>query len=427
VLIESVMSVYYGNASGKGLALSRFIDDRISPAVVVDSMRLRQILSNLVGNAIKFTSEGYVELRAALVERRDGDDVIRFSVTDTGIGISEDAQKELFQPFKQAHAETAQRFGGTGLGLSICQRLTTLMGGTIGVLSEPGRGTTMILTLQLPVADPELAQLARPAEEPVPALDNALPDRAVPASTAQVETGKPLILLVDDHPVNRMILLRQVNNLGYPAEAAEDGAKALEKWRSGRFALVVTDCNMPVMNGYELARAIRSVEAAERRVRTPIIACTANALQGEAENCLAAGMDDYLAKPIELGKLAQKLERWVAGAVGESPIDNAVLAEISSGDEALARDILIRFRRYNAEDTTLLTDAVRNEDFERVTHASHRIKGASKTVGATSLATVCELLERAGRAKDWPAVKSHIDAFHREVARVSEYIESFGG
>jgi CheY-like chemotaxis protein/HPt (histidine-containing phosphotransfer) domain-containing protein len=430
-LIDSVLHVYSGNASGKGLAFRRYIDERISP-VVVDSMRLRQILGNFIGNAIKFTSDGHIEVRAELTGHTEGLEIIRFSVRDTGIGISAEHQKQLFQPFVQAHADIAQRFGGTGLGLSICRRLATLMGGTVGVTSELGMGTTMMLELRLPIADSKL--LPAPLEERASARTGAAgAPRRDPSTVAEAEAARTLILLVDDHPVNRMVLMRQVNMLGYAAEDAENGVVALKMWRSGRFAAVITDCNMPEMNGYELARNIRSVEAADRRPRTPIIACTANALEGEAENCLAAGMDDYVPKPIQIGILAEKLDRWAPfppahgpAQVTASPIDNAVLAEITDGDDTLAREILHRFRRYNSEDAASLKAAVDATDLRQVTDASHRIKGASRTVGAVALATVCEHLERAGRANDWLAISSHMDAFRHEVHRLDRFIESFG-
>jgi CheY-like chemotaxis protein/HPt (histidine-containing phosphotransfer) domain-containing protein len=238
-----------------------------------------------------------------------------------------------------------------------------------------------------------------------------------------------------------MVLLKQVNALGYAAEMAENGLEAVERWSAGGIAAVVTDCNMPEMNGYELARHIRSCEALNGHARTPIVACTANALGGEAENCYAAGMDDYLSKPIDLGRLAEKLDQWIplskarpsadATTLGSfpriangTPIDPTVLAEISSGDPVVERDILQRFRVYNSEDATLLMNAILKADIAEVVHASHRIKGASKTIGAMGLAAVCDRLERASRAHDWPGVNSSMPAFSEELDRVNAYVNS---
>jgi CheY-like chemotaxis protein/HPt (histidine-containing phosphotransfer) domain-containing protein len=245
---------------------------------------------------------------------------------------------------------------------------------------------------------------------------------------AQAEADGTLVLLVDDHPINRMVLLKQLNALGFAGVTAEDGLEALEVWASGRFGAIITDCNMPEMNGYDLARRVRDCESRHGHRRTPIIACTANALGGDAEKCFAAGMDDYLAKPIELSALAQKLQHWLAlperRDIAEQPIDGDVLAEISSGDPASAREILERFHRHNAEDTEMLLEAMRRGDIRRVTDASHRIKGASHTIGANALATVCEQMERACKAEDWPAVAAQLDGFRREVRRLNEFIES---
>jgi EAL domain-containing protein (putative c-di-GMP-specific phosphodiesterase class I)/signal transduction histidine kinase/FixJ family two-component response regulator len=433
-VVERVCNVYSGNASSKGLVLTRSVDGRIAPALMVDPLRLQQILNNFVSNAIKFTSQGEVGVRAELVERRQGGDVVRFTVEDTGIGISAAQREHLFKPFVQGADDTAQRYGGTGLGLSICQRLATLMGGTIDVRSEAGVGTAMMLTLELSLAEtrPHDASLPEAAGDG-PAL---LAGRRPAPSAEEAKREETLVLLVDDHPINRMVLLKQVNALGYAAETAENGLEAVDKWSSGAFAAIVTDVNMPEMNGYELARHIRTCEARNGHPRTPIIACTANALGGEAENCYAAGMDDYLAKPIELTQLARKLAHWLplpvsgakVGAAGRTvlprlaatgPIDPAVLAEISDGDPATEREILQHFRRHNAEDASRLLSAVRKSDIREVNQTSHRIKGASRTIGAMGLAVVCDRLERASRANDWTAVAANIDAFSEELDRVN--------
>jgi CheY-like chemotaxis protein/HPt (histidine-containing phosphotransfer) domain-containing protein len=262
-------------------------------------------------------------------------------------------------------------------------------------------------------------------------------------SVAQAETEGTLVLLVDDHPTNRLLLVRQVKTMGYAAESAENGVDALNKWKSGRFKMVITDCNMPEMDGYELARRIRKLESADGGGRTPIIACTANALGGEAETCFAAGMDDYLAKPVELTQLLKKLDQWLpipeAGAApseqsgnrsntsapgAAAPVDRSVLAEISGGDAAAERDILLDFRRVNDEDATMLKQAVAKNDIPQVARASHRIKGACKMVGAMGLASVCERIEHACRANEWTTVEADMGAFHQEWMRLNAYFDS---
>jgi len=431
--VEGVYRMYSGTASSKNLILRKSVDRQISPAQRVDALRLRQILNNFVSNALKFTHEGYVEISADLVGRRDGVETVRFSVKDTGIGIAKQNQDKLFQPFVQAEGDTTRRFGGTGLGLTICRRLAELMNGRIEMSSEPGKGTTMTLTLALPIADPkDLPSKDRAGAEAAVAL---APRRAAPTAE-QARSEGTLVLAVDDHPTNRALLRRQLGTLGYAAEMAENGIEALDKWKSGGFALVITDCHMPEMDGYELARTIRALEPGNGR--TPIVACTANALAGEAEKCFAAGMDGYLAKPVELGALAEALERWLplpgrgrhepssprapAAPDEDAPIDRSALAEISGGDAAVERDILIDFRSANDGDATMLKEAFDRRDLAQATRASHRIKGASRTIGAKTLAEVCERIERAGRANDWAAVASNREAFENELERLSAWL-----
>ena len=439
-VIEDVCGLFSGNASSKGVSIRRSVDPRISPAVRVDAMRLRQVLNNLVSNALKFTPRGgSVEVRAEWLDRADGADRVRFAVADTGIGVSPERQARLFQPFSQAEGETAHRFGGTGLGLAICRRLADLMNGTIEMVSEPRRGTEMMLTLSLPIADPK--DLAQPhGERGRELLDAISGTRAAAPSVEEARAQGRLVLLVDDHPTNRLLLARQAGILGYASQSAATGVEALDLWKSGGFAIVFTDCNMPEMDGYDLARSIRAIESSRGGKRTPIIACTANALAGEAQACLAAGMDDYLAKPVDLTQLRKKLEQWLAlpgpaiappgdtapasGSSASVPLDHSMLACVSGGDPAVERDILADFRRANDKDAAMLRQAVADADIPQVTRASHRINGASRTVGALGLAGVCERIEKAGRGNDRTAIEAEMAAFHRELARVNTYLES---
>jgi two-component system, NarL family, sensor histidine kinase EvgS len=435
MVVQRVRDIYAGNASGKGLLLRHRVDSRVSPWVLADPVRIQQILANLVSNAIKFTPEGEVAIDVELVDRLDGEDYVRLRVIDTGIGVSAEDQQRLFQPFVQASESAGPRYGGTGLGLSISRRLAELMGGTIDMKSQPGTGTEVVLSLRLPiVAAPNAATemwmpeaLARGGiNRPVPAIEQALRERT-------------LVLVVDDHPINRMVLARQVRALGYAVETAEDGLQALDLWSGDRYGLVITDCNMPELSGYQLARHIRLSEARHGHPRTPVIACTANALGGEAERCLAEGMDDYLSKPVELARLAEKLQRWLplpeedAPAeqplqtaevirLGRHPFDAAVLDEISAGNPVVAREVLVRFHRYNAEDAAAIREAVAQRNLPALQMASHRVRGSSRTVGATDLAVACERMERGAQRGDWTEIEAAMGDFDREVARLAEHI-----
>lgn len=437
-IVRGVRDVYSGAASAKRLVLSVSIDPLLSPAVMVDPLRLRQILNNFVSNALKFTPQGSITIAAELAGRSDGADTVRFSVTDTGIGISKENQRKLFQPFTQAEGDTTRRFGGTGLGLVICRRLADLMGGMIEMDSAPGRGTTMRLVVPLPHADPAAIEQADNATTLTAGMLTSR--RPAPSVDAAVAEGT-LVLVADDHPTNRMMLLRQLSLLGYAAEAVEDGRQALEAWRSGRFALVLTDCHMPEMDGYELARSIRAAEPGDGH-RIPIIACTANVLEGEAEACLAAGMDSYLAKPVGLAFLLRMLDAWLplpdetaaplhdvtepprasAEAADASPIDREKLAEVSLGDAEFEREMLAEFRSAIDEDANDLALALEAGDQGDIRRIAHRLKGASRAIGASDLAAVSERLEIAGRGNDLAAINAATEPLFREVEKLRKHL-----
>jgi signal transduction histidine kinase/HPt (histidine-containing phosphotransfer) domain-containing protein len=411
--VQRVFEIYNGNASSKGLQLTRSFDERISPSVMVDEFRVRQILNNLVSNAIKFTVAGSVEIRAELQERRQGVDVVRFTVADTGPGISPEDRARLFKPFSQASRTTA---GGTGLGLSICCRLAGLMGGLLEMQSTPGVGTKVHLTLPLPVADSpalprdDAAALAAPL---------AGPDLA--PTIEEAKRAGALVLVVDDSPINRLLLVKQLGSLGYAAQTAENGLEAVARWSEGNIALVITDCHMPEMNGYELARHIRDCESRNGLRRTPIIACTASALSGESAECFVSGMDDRLVKPVQRDVVRRALQRWLPTA---SPIDPAAIAELCIGDTRDERRLLERFWSFNGDDAAALRACVAADDLDGVIQAAHRITGASRTVGAVGLADICESIERDARCGNWTAVRSTMPRLERELARIQAHIAS---
>jgi signal transduction histidine kinase/DNA-binding NarL/FixJ family response regulator len=413
-LLERIVNMHSGIASRKGLLLSTTMDAEIAPALMFDPVRVQQIINNLVSNAIKFTAQGEVSIAVRLAEDRGAEQVVRLEVKDTGIGMTPKQQERIFEAFSQASAETAGRYGGTGLGLSISRRLAKLMGGAIEMRTRAGIGTEVRVTLPMKVAD--AADIARAEPLAVPPL----PRRREPPPIDEAERNRRLALLVDDHPINRMILLKQVNALGYAAETADSGSEGLAMWSTGRFAAIFTDCNMPELSGYDLARAIRAEELRTRAARTPIIACTANALAGEAEKCIEVGMDDYIVKPVELAQLSLKLERWMHGV----PVERATLAAISGGDDRLEIEVLARFRLHNTQDAESLREAFGRKASGDVMAACHRIKGASKTLGAMALSECCERIEVACRAGDWTAAASGMRAFERELARLDAFIDA---
>jgi PAS domain S-box-containing protein len=424
-LLQSTAANFSGSASSKGLVLDVSVDERIGPAHVADGLRLRQVLSNFLSNALKFTESGMVE--AALEwHGRDGErDRLVFRVTDTGIGVTPEQQARLFQPFSQAEGSTTRRFGGTGLGLVISRRLGELMGGEVTMESTPGSGTTLRLAVSLPRGD--VADI-EPEPTGVPADSDFVP-RALP-TVEQAEAEHSLVLVVDDHPTNRVVVARQLALAGYACEAADDGAQGLARWRTGRYALVLSDVHMPVMDGHQMTRALREIEASEHRPRTPVIALTAAALKGEADRAYAAGMDDYLLKPVSIPELAACLGKWLphtrvegapvaraaaaeaAARTGDAPtlpqlalpplpIDPRVLAELTGGDPQAVRAVLDDFLAATARDLTALAAARDAGDTAQLTREAHKIKGAARLVGAGELAHAASELELAARAADW--------------------------
>ena len=349
-LIEGVAGTFRQQAIIKGLALDVEIDAGSDDALVGDPTRVRQVLFNLLGNAIKFTERGRVTLHASTQPLGHGETRITIAVGDTGIGLSEEQRLRLFQPFAQADSSTTRRFGGTGLGLSIVRRLAQLMRGDIAVESKQGAGSTFTVTLTLQAA---------PANSPLNTTLRTTPRPAKSAAAKRPKSGVR-ILVADDHPVNREVLVRQLELLGIASDTVNDGVEALEAWAAagGKYAAVLADIHMPRMDGHELTRQIRVAETkrGSAAARTPIVAVTANAMKGEDERCLAAGMDAYLAKPVNLDQLRVTLERWVpidepgreASDAEEAPqppsaINREVLGGLArrrrQGDQLAAREI----------------------------------------------------------------------------------------
>jgi PAS domain S-box-containing protein len=303
-LVEGVCATLGPLASSQGVTLSLFIDPRVPGHVWADPTRLRQVLYNLVGNAIKF-SAGRPDVTGSVSVRVEVANAVplnlAFSIADNGIGISRNALDRIFQPFVQAESTTTRRFGGTGLGLVISKRLVGLMQGDIAVTSEPGQGSTFTVTLPLEAADaPQHADIAAIAE--------LLPERH------EGPLAGHLILVAEDDEVSRKVIRMQLNLLGYGIDVASDGLQALQQWRNGKYSLLITDLHMPEMDGYMLAQIVRREEKARDpsgATRIPILALTANAQREESARARATGIDGYLTKPILLAVLRAALTKWL--------------------------------------------------------------------------------------------------------------------
>lgn len=432
-LLQEVVNTYSRVASAKNLVLWQHADARLSSSHIVDPLRLSQILNNFVSNAIKFTQRGEIELRAEFLEQHESGERIRFSVKDTGAGIAKDIQQHLFQRYRQESADTARMYGGTGLGLAICRHLADLLDGQIELESEPGKGSTFSITLNLPISGgPGVAiQSVHPEVEP----------RAVKPLLEEVDDA-PVILAVDDHPINRELLARQIELLGLRAETAENGEIALKMWREGRYALVITDCHMPEMDGYEFTRALRKLEVEEKLTRIPVIAWTANALAEEENLCRLAGMDELLVKPTNMAQLKAVLAKWLsiadpASAPAKLPGRDAVVKQTVGPidfdelikvipDSAGHERILHEFQSHMRADSARLTGMFRQNDRSGLEQTAHRMKGSSRMVGAMEMAAICAVIEQAARDGSIADARSAETELKQAIDRFDAYLLQMG-
>jgi two-component system sensor histidine kinase/response regulator len=582
-IVEEVMSLLAEKAHGKKLELACLVHHEVPTALRGDPGRLRQILLNLVGNAIKFTEQGEVVLRARLEEKQEGAVVVRFEVTDTGIGIAREDRDRLFRPFTQADGSTARKFGGTGLGLAISRQLVELMGGRIGVESEEGRGSTFWFTTRLLTQPEGTRARPRPRENlrglRVLVVDDNLTNRAILTEQARswkmevqdaadglkaieqlraaaargghydlaivdmqmpgmdgLELGRAIhrdallagtrlvmltsiglrgmaeesrgagfagfltkpvgqsqlydclatvmggdiqaaarlplvtrhtikeqksrsqsrILVADDNETNQMVAVQMLRRLGCHSEVAANGLEVVEALKKIPFDAILMDCQMPEMDGYEATRAIRASEAASGR-HVPIIAMTANAMRGDREKCLQAGMDDYLPKPVKVQDLDQALKRWikkgettgkarrtvspavadprhktakaarVPPASQESPLDPEIFGQLREADRAGGKGFLAELiQKYLQEAPTrilTLRDAVGRADCAAVVKAAHALKGSAGALGATTMATACSDLETLGRNGSLDGAESLLVRLEKEFDLVCSALE----
>ena len=365
-------------ARDKGLALTSHVALNVPDHLYGDPARLRQVLLNLLSNAVKFTHTGSVELRVACVEETPDDAVIRFEVRDEGIGISAEAQQRLFQPFVQADGSTTRKYGGTGLGLAISKRLVEQMHGQLGLESAPGRGSCFWFTVPLRTA---VAGVDAAVSEPPPVelgVDAAAPEPA----PVEMAAAAGRILVVEDSDVNQRVALGLLRKLGYQAAAVSSGAAALEALERTTYAVVLMDCQMPDLDGYQTTAELRRREVERDQPRIPVVALTANALRGDRERCLAAGMDHYLTKPLRLDQLAAALARFSAPAAGTRD----EVADIKA-------EIVQIFLDQAPVCVAALGEAVDAGRLDTVWQTAHRLGSEAALVGARELADLCRWLE----------------------------------
>jgi two-component system, sensor histidine kinase and response regulator len=569
--VEDVTVLLGGRAQDKGLELASLVEHNVPEALRGDPGRLRQILTNLLGNAVKFTDEGEVIVRVELVDEDEETATVRFEVSDTGIGISPEQQRRLFLAFTQADASTTRRYGGTGLGLAISKQLVTLMGGEMRVQSEPGGGSTFSFTVTLEkqreYASPaqnvlvdlvgrralvvddnranrtilekqlsswgvrtkaveggqEALEELRSAGEPydlavldmqMPGMDGMELARRIKADAAlspirlvlltsmgrrgegeeasqsgieayltkpvrqselydalvtvmngtasegrrfvtlrglrRQKAGAHRVLVAEDNPVNQKVVARMLENLGYQVDVVADGREALEAVASTRYGAVLMDVQMPGMDGYRATRRIRDQEERSgrrnmmmgmRKHRTPIIAMTANAMQGDRERAIESGMDDYVSKPVSRKEMGAVLGRWISGTPAYR-VPGAEDAE-SHADSPLDRNVISGLRGLQGEDETdivaelagmflddarqrlsALEEAVLSDDAPAIERLAHTLKGSSANMGARGMSALCARLEDAGASGDLSQGFRLLARLKEEFVRVDRAFEA---
>ncbi|RMQ40012.1 Sensory box histidine kinase/response regulator [Pseudomonas cichorii] len=398
---EGIVQLFSALAVQKGVELRLEFASQAQGDYWLDPLRLRQVLHNVLGNALKFTQQGSVVLTVSVLEEHSEASRIQIVVQDSGAGIDPRRQEQIFQPFIQASAEIAARYGGTGLGLSICRQLVELMNGKISLCSEPGQGTQVTVELTLT----RVKRLSSVQDEP--RMQDPQPGQR-----------SLRLLVVDDMSANRLVLTQQLEFLGHQVVPAEGGAQALELWREAGFDAVITDCNMPGVSGYALTEAIRNIEAQEQLPRCPVIGCTANAMKDEGSRCERIGMDGLLVKPLSLERLSAEL----AKVIREQTFDIGTLRRMTQANEQQMQRLLGELWKNLRHERELLQPAIGACDWKALSASLHRLKGAACLVDAVPLAKACAALDASVKSESgstlierWPVLDASIESLRADI------------
>jgi len=424
--LETTMMPLTVRAMEKGLDLSYDLKPDVPDAIIGDAGRLRQVLVNLVSNAIKFTEEGRVVVEVGKESETDGEARLRFSISDTGVGIPPDKQIAIFRPFTQADSSVSRKYGGTGLGLSIASKLLEMMDGRIWVESPPasgGPGSTFHFEVRFGLQN-GASSATRAAAVRAPAA------QAV-GSSARTPTVRPArVLLAEDNEINQKVVTALLKKRGHTVTVAGNGIKALDALQRERFDIVLMDVQMPEMDGLEATAAIRAIEQASG-AHIPIVALTAHAIKGDRERCLAAGMDGYVSKPVRAEDLFQAIEGLTfaareANAGAEASLEDvldrsAAFAQVG-GDMELFREIVAIFLETYPELLAHISDAVTRADGEALLRAAHTLKGSVGNFHAKPAFEAAFRLERMGRASEFGGAADAVESLEREMERVKRAI-----
>jgi signal transduction histidine kinase/DNA-binding response OmpR family regulator/HPt (histidine-containing phosphotransfer) domain-containing protein len=458
--LQDVVNLFKPQAEDQGITLNLHCEENLPRFVRGDPSRLRQILLNLVSNAIKFTPSGSISLNAKLHGKTNRNTRVYFQVTDTGIGIPPDAQAKLFQSFSQLDPSTSRQYGGTGLGLAICEQLVSIMQGEIGVTSEVNQGSTFWFTLQFQSAN-RRGETTGESPEGIEWDDLEKPgDRSISSGKKNLK-----ILVVEDHLINQTVILSQLDTLGYQADCVANGLEALKCLEAQNYDIVLMDCQMPLMDGYTATQELRRREG--NQTRTVVIALTAHAMKADREKCLASGMDDYLSKPVDEEDLARIVQRWaqklplspvthsleatdselaqsgallsvnsIYSSTGNGhgsgidspdftlPIDRDRLEKISRGKISVKRQLLQMFLETASQDLQPLERAIAAQDYSQVKHFAHRLKGSAANMGVPLLSDRAKELEEMAGQQSLDGSTELLDSFRELLDAVDIFIET---
>ena len=407
-LVRGTVRLIEQDAQAKGVRTCVAIHPDVPTQLRGDGGRLRQVVLNLLSNAIKFTAEGEVQLEVTVDEQTEESAYLRFRISDSGIGITPEAQARLFEPFTQADASTTRRYGGTGLGLAICKQLVANMGGQIGVESASGAGSTFWFTVTL----------AKQAESQGTSAEGSATIDDEP-TLAFHGAGRVRILIAEDNVVNQRILAHQLRRMGHVADTVADGLEVLEALSRIPYDIILMDCHMPELDGYAATQHIRAAGGHQPY----IIAITANAMEGDKEVCLAAGMDSYVTKPVRTAHLQAALSK--APALFGACVSASALASLRELEEEGAPDIVTELIRLFAESTPpLLSDAKNGlDDPSRLMMIGHTLKGSCSHFGASRMQALCGKLEDAGRSRQLSDTANIVAAIDAEFLNVMAALE----
>ncbi len=440
-VLQDVAALLAIKASEKALAITCRVEPGTPSLLLGDPHRLRQILINLVGNAVKFTHQGSVSISARMESKVQNASTLRFTITDTGIGFPQARADALFEAFTQADGSSTRRYGGTGLGLTISRQLVELMGGQIGAESEEGKGSTFWFTAVFQ---------KQPQKQPLTFAAAATADRLTPGIAPRHPTQSrtrtvpaPRILLADDSSVNRVVAVAMLKKLGYQADAVANGLEAVQLLCRGDYDLVLMDCLMPELDGYAATRRIRDPRSGARNPLIPIIAITADAMSGNRKKCLEAGMNDYITKPVEMPKLAAMLQKWlkptsaedlvsVHPALGPDTLPPLPVFDVKDllarlmDDKNLAGKLIVAFLDDVPGQLRTLKQMLEHGDTEGAVRQAHTLKGATATISAPALHDLCSKAQYAAGAKDWNLALGVLPTMHEQFELLEAALKESG-